>query len=140
MSGTEWIVHPNRSELGPDRPGRNGHYRPLRDTQPCLPQERCQARITLPARYSRVADADGSVTFAGPSWWFVVGAARAFARNHIGGDVAPPFGFKDRGKWLWWDHTTSDESILDGPDATSHVREYLDRLFPGMSIALSATP
>lgn len=137
MASSEWIVHPNRSELGPDRPGRNGHYRSLRDSRPRLPEETCQARITVPCRLARLAGPDGSVTFAGPSWWFVIGAARSFARNHIGGGMPPPFGFKDRGKWWWWDNTTSDESILDSPAATSYVREYLKRLFPDLSITLS---
>lgn len=137
MTSSEWIVHPNRSELGPNRPGRNGHYRPVRDTRPRLPEETCEARITLPRALSGLADPDGSVTFARPSWWFVVGAARTFARTHISGDVLPPFGFKDRGKWWWWDNTTSDQSILDGPEATGYVREYLEHLVPGVSVSVS---
>lgn len=139
MAGSEWIVHPNRSELGPDRPGRNGHYRPLRDTRSRLPEETCQARVMLPRKLSRVADADGSVTFAGPSWGFVVGAARTFACEHIDGEVPPPFGFKDQGRWWWWDDTTSDESVLEAPDAGDYVREYFDRLFPGSTVAVSDT-
>ena len=82
MTSSEWIVHPNRSELGPDKPGRNGHYRPIRDARARLPVETCEARITLPRSMSRLADRDGSVTFAGASWLFVVGAARTFARTH----------------------------------------------------------
>jgi hypothetical protein len=88
---------------------------------------------------SRLADRDGSVTFAGGSWLFVVGAARTFARTYTDVDVPPPFGFKDRGQWWWWDSTTSEESILDGPDAAGYVRKYLERLFPGMPITLSDT-
>jgi hypothetical protein len=88
-------------------------------------------------KLSHVADSDGSVTFGGPSWWLVVGPARIFARRHFGGDVPPPFGFKDRGNWWWWDNTTSDTSILEGPEASDYVREYLDRLFPGLPITLS---
>lgn len=139
MTSSEWLVHPNRSELGPDKPGRNGHYRPIRDARARLPVETCEARIALPRTMSRLADRDGSVTFAGGSWLFVVGAARTFARTYTDVDVPPPFGFKDRGQWRWWDNTTSEESILDGPDAAGYVQEYLERLFPGMPITLSDT-
>lgn len=38
-------------------------------------------------------------------------------------------GFKDRG----WDGTTSDESILDGPEAIGYIQEYFALLFPGMA-------
>jgi len=86
---------------------------------------------------SRLADRDGTATFSGTSWLFVVGAARTFARTYTEVDVPPPFGFKDGGKWWWWDDTTTEESILDGPDAADYVQEYLARLFPGMPIALS---
>jgi hypothetical protein len=137
MTSSEWLVHPNRSELGPDKPGRNGHYRPIRDARARLPVETCEARIALPRTMSRLADRDGSVTFAGASWLFVVGAARTFARTHTDVDVPPPFGFKDRGQWWWWDNTTSEESILDGPDAAGYVQQYLERLFPGMPMTLS---
>lgn len=29
MSKSDWTVHPNRSEIGPDEPGRNGHFRTI---------------------------------------------------------------------------------------------------------------
>ena len=129
MPGSEWIVHHNRSELGPDRPGRNGHYRSVSRPRAPVSVSTCLAKVKLPRKLSHLADPDGSITFGGLDWWFVVGAARIFARRHIGGDVPPPFGFKDRGKWWWWNNTTSEESILDRPEAIDYVREYLDRLF-----------
>ena len=52
-------------------------------------------------------------------------------------DVPPPFGFKRNGRWLWWDNTTTEESILDGADAIDYLREYLDRLFPSMTITVT---
>ena len=67
----------------------------------------------------------------------VVGAARTFAREHVDPDVPPPFGFKRNGRWLWWDNTTTEESILDGADAIDYLREYLDRLFPSMTITVT---
>ena len=136
---TDWTVHPNRSELGPNKPGRNGHYRTVSRPRSTVSVSTCLARVKLPRKLSHLADADGSVTFGGLDWWFVVGAGHMFTRKHIGGEVPPPFGFKDRGVWWWWDGTTSDESILDAPDATDHVRAYLERLFPGLSIAVSDT-
>ncbi len=51
--------------------------------------------------------------------------------------MPPPFGFKDRGKWWWWDGTSSDESILDGPDARGRIEEYFARLFPGMATTVT---
>jgi hypothetical protein len=138
MTSSEWIVHPNRSELGPDEPGRNGHYRTSRP-RPTVSVSTCLARVKLPRRLSQLADADGSVTFGGLDWWFVVGAARTFAREHSDVVVPPPFGFNDRGQWCWWDNTTSDQSILDAPDAIDHVREYLNRLFPGLAVDVSET-
>jgi hypothetical protein len=86
---------------------------------------------------SHLADADGSITFGGLDWWFVVGAARTFARTHVNPDVPPPFGFKRSGQWWWWDNTTTKESILDGPEAIEYVREYLDRLFPNFSVTVT---
>ncbi|MBU8820379.1 hypothetical protein KL864_31345 [Mycolicibacterium goodii] len=132
----EWIVHPNRSELGPNKPGRNGHYRPLRDTRARLPEETCHARIMLADNLAHVADEDGSVTFAGPNWSFVVGAARGLARRHVN-DVPPPFGFLDGRLWTWWDGTQSPESILEGPEAGEHVRRYLNELFPHSTVELT---
>lgn len=139
MNNREWVVHPNRSEVGPDEPGRNGHFRsvsrPRRSTA-TSGREKCLAQVRLPRTLSHLADADGSVIFGGYDWSFVVGAAHTFARLHTDVDVPPPFGFKDRGQWWWWDGTTSDESILDGPDAVGYVEEFLDRLFPGMTITV----
>lgn len=141
MTTQPWLVHPSRSELGANKPGRNGHYRPLRGAGAvALPAETCQARITLPAALADVSDGDGTATFAGSDWAFVVGAARRFARKHIGGaDVLPPFGFFDAGVWWWWDGTTSAGSILVGPDRMDYVREYLQILFDGASVSLSET-
>ena len=94
MTRTEWIVHPNRSEIGPDEPGQNGHYRTVARPRPGVSISTCLGRVKLPRRMSDLADADGSITFGGRDWWFVVGAARTFARTHIDPDVLPPFGFK----------------------------------------------
>jgi hypothetical protein len=140
MNDREWVVHPNRSELGPDEPGRNGHFRSVsRPRRPTAGStaKKCLARVTLPRNLSHLADADGSKTFGGYDWSFVVGAAHTFARLHTDVQVPPPFGFKDRGQWWWWDGTTSEESILDGSDAAGYVEEFLDRLFPGMSITVT---
>jgi hypothetical protein len=134
---TEWTVHPNRSELGPNRPGRNGHYRPLRGEPTGLPEETCQARVTLPRELSHIVDENGTAIFAGPDWGFVVGAARSFARQHISGEVLPPFGFKDGRLWSWWDGAQTSDSILEAPDAGEHVRRYLQRLFPCATIDVS---
>lgn len=132
----EWIVHPNRFAIGVDEPGRNGHFRSVRKARPPA-TEPCLARVELPPALSGQADVDGTVTFGGYDWWFVVGAARMFARTHVNPDVPPPFGFKRFGKWLWWDGTTTDRSILDGPEGIEHVREYLTRLLPGFSVTLT---
>lgn len=136
MTRTEWIVHPNRSETGPDEPGRNGHFRSVTRPRPAA-TEPCLARVKLPRRMSVLGDADGTVTFGGNDWWFVVGAARTFARTHVDPDVLPPFGFKRSGRWLWWDNTTTEESILDATEAIEHVREYLGRLFPSFSVTVT---
>lgn len=137
MTSKEWIVNPNRSEIGDDEPGRNGHFRSVMRPRPPVTTEVCLARVKLPRKLSEHADPDGSLTFGGMDWWFVVGAARTFARTHTDVDVPQPFGFKRHGQWMWWDNTTSDESILDGPDAVSYVEEYLERLFPGLSITVT---
>jgi len=135
---TEWTVHPNRFELGPDKPGRNGHYRALRGQRARLPEEKCQARVTLPRKLAQFVDEDGTATFAGPDWRFVVGAARSFARQHNSCTTLPdPFGFKDNGRWRWWDGTQTAESILDGAGAGEHVRRYLKQLFPRAPIDIS---
>ncbi|TEA09069.1 hypothetical protein [Mycobacteroides salmoniphilum] len=140
MTTQPWLVHPNRSELGPNKPGRNGHYRPVRgEGAAALPTETCLVRITLPNSLVDVSDGDGTVTFAGSDWAFVVGAARRFVRKHIDADVLPPFGYFDAGAWWWWDGTTSTESILEGPDRIDYVQEYLQLLFRGVAMSLSET-
>uniref|UniRef100_A0A5Q5BT56 Uncharacterized protein n=2 Tax=unclassified Mycobacterium TaxID=2642494 RepID=A0A5Q5BT56_MYCSS len=139
MTRTEWIVHPNRSETGPDEPGQNGHFRSVTRPRPPISISKCLATVKLPRKMSDLADADGAITFGGTDWWFVVGAARMFARTHVNPDVPPPFGFKRSGQWLWWDNTTTEESILDGPDAAEYVREYLAQLFPNFSVTLTDT-
>lgn len=138
----EWVVHPNRSEIGPDEPGRNGHFRVVRRPPPTAAESagKCRVRVELPPSMSHLADTDGWVTFGGTdNWSFAVGAAWVFARAHIDVEMPRPYGFKDRGKWHWWDGTTTpaaDDSRLYGPDAHVYVREFFERLFPGMPITL----
>ncbi|MBS1694510.1 MAG: hypothetical protein JST91_20025 [Actinobacteria bacterium] len=130
-----WIVHPNRLEPSDDEPGRNGHYRSVQRAP--ITDSTCLARVTLPQRLSRLADdGTGTITFAGLDWYFVVGAARIFARERLGGQVPPPFGFRRQGVWWWWDNTTTTESILETPEALDYVREYLEKVFPRMPIEL----
>ncbi len=127
---------PNRSEVGSDEPGQNGHYRSVTRTRtPAI--EPCLARVKLPRNLLDLADSDGTVTFGGNDWWFVVGAARTFARTHVGPDVPAPFGFKRGGHWQWWDNTTTEESVLDDPAAIEYVRQYLGRVLPAMSITVT---
>ena len=140
MAGNEWIVHPNRSALGPDEPGRNGHLRSVTSGPVTRRPLACSATLELPRKLAYLADADGSITFGGPNWWLVVGPARIFARQKLRTEVPPPFGYFTRGQWWWWDDTTTDESILDGDDAISYVREYLQVLFPKIPITLSVNP
>ena len=139
MSNREWVVHPNRSEIGDDEPGRNGHFRSVsRPRRRASPPEPCQAQVALPRKFSHLAGPDGSKTFSAENWLFVVGVAHTFARLHTEpADLPAPFGFKDRGRWWWWDGTTSDESILDGPEAAGYVEEYFRKLFPGMAITVT---
>ncbi|MEW2484257.1 hypothetical protein AB0876_32190 [Mycobacterium sp. NPDC049093] len=138
MSNTEWVVHPNRSALGPDEPGRNGHFRPIsRPRRPSSTPEPCQARVRLPRKLAHLADTSGEKTFSADNWLFVVSVAHTFAREHTDAEIPPPFGFKTRGKWWWWDGTTSDDSILDGPDATAYIEEYFALLFPGMATTVT---
>ena len=137
MTRTEWIVHPNRSETGGDDAGRNGRFRPVTKPRPRVSTSTCLARVQLPRTLSHFADPDGSVTFGGQDWWFVVGAARTFARSHVNPDVPPPSGFTRAGKWWWWDNTSSEESILDGPEAIDYVREYLAALFPKFTVTVT---
>lgn len=132
----DWIVHPNRFEIGRDAPGRNGHFRTVK-RRPTITKSTCIARVTLPRNLSHLADEDGTVTFAGLDWWFVVGAARTFARDYHVGKALAPFGFKRHGTWWWWDDTMSDESILDAPEAADHVREYMMALFPSATVDLA---
>ncbi|AGB27214.1 hypothetical protein Mycsm_07117 (plasmid) [Mycobacterium sp. JS623] len=136
MAAKQWVVHPNRSQIGADEPGRNGHYRPAQRRRRPVTESTCTARVVLPRRLRPLADPDGSLTFGGQDWWFVVGSARAFARAYTNIEVPPPFGFKDRGRWWWWDDTTTEVSILEGPEAIGYVEEYLKRLFPRRSITL----
>lgn len=136
----KWIVHPNRSAIGPDEPGRNGHFRSIsRPRRPAAASsaKKCLAQVKLPPTLSHLADTDGAVTFGGYDWLFVVGAAHTFARLHTEVEVPPPFGCKYRGKWYWWDNTTTDESILEAPNAMDYVRDYLELLFPEASIELT---
>ncbi|WP_006247647.1 hypothetical protein [Mycolicibacterium tusciae] len=132
----EWTVHPNRSEVGADESGRNGHYRAVSQPRPPA-AEPFLARVELPRTLSHLADLDGTVTFGGFDWRFVVGAARTFARVHTDIDVPPPFGFKRSGLWHWWDGSTSIDSIVEGPGAAEHVRRYLQRLYPRATIELA---
>lgn len=136
MAHAEWIVHPNRSQVGPDEPGRNGHFRAT--PRPRAPAtEPCRAQVTLPPTLASMGDGDGTVTFGGHDWWFVVGAARTFTRTHLNPNVVAPFGFKRSGKWWWWDDTTTEESILDGPDGIDYVREYFEQLFPDLPVTIT---
>ncbi len=81
MSNSEWVVHPNRSELGPDEPGRNGHYRAVgRPHNQASTPEPCQVRVRLPRNLSHLAGAGGEKTFSADNWLFVVCVAHTFAR------------------------------------------------------------
>lgn len=139
----EWVVHPNRSEPGPDEPGRNGHFRIVRLPPPTAAKSvgTCRVRVELPHNMSRLADTDGWATFGGTdTWWSAVCEARMFARKHTDVDMPRPYGFKYRGKWHWWDGTTTpagDAARLYGPDAHVHVREFVERLFPGWAITVT---
>lgn len=135
----DWTVHPNRSEIGPDEPGRNGHFRTVARPEPETAISPCLARVHLPPELAEQADPDGSLTFGDADWRFVVAAARLFARTYTEVEVPPPFGFKQDGLWWWWDGTTTEESILEGPDAVTYVDEYLQRLFPGMEFTITDT-
>jgi hypothetical protein len=88
--------------------------------------------VILPSGALRgVGDPDGSVTFEGSNWSFVVGAARSFTRTYGQEPLLGPFGFRDRGRFWWWDGTSTEDSILEAVDAPAHVRAYLHGLFPG---------
>lgn len=137
FNNREWVVHPNRSEIGPDEPGRNGHFRSVSQPRRRPTTSKCLVRVELPRNLSQHADPDGSVTFGGDDWWFPVGAAHTFARVHTDVEMPNPFGFKHRGLWHWWDGTTTDESRLGGPEEKRHVEEFFERLFPGMPITLT---
>lgn len=127
----EFVVHPNRFEVNSDQPGHNGHYRVLERAPRRTSGGRCMARVVLPESMRHFGDSDGSVTFGGSSWRFVVSAARSFAEDFSSDPVPAPFGFRDQGRWWWWDGSSTDYSILDTLDAQSHVRAYLEELFPG---------
>jgi len=137
MSKSDWTVHPNRSEVGPDEPGRNGHFRTVSRPEPDTTEAPCLARVQLPPELAEQAEPDGALTFGDTDWRFVVAAARVFARTHTEVEVPPPFGFKQDGLWWWWDGTTTEESILEGPDAVTYVEEYIQRLFPGMEFTVT---
>ncbi|WP_071288705.1 hypothetical protein [Mycolicibacterium llatzerense] len=136
----QWVMNPNRFEIGEDAPGRNGHYRAVPQKNPTpTPTSLCEARVRLPRKLKRLAEPDGTVTFGGQDWRFVVGAARTFARAYSSVDKAkipPPFGYRRDGQWWWWDNTTTQESILETPEAADHVREYLGKLFPRCTVEL----
>lgn len=130
----DWTIHPNRDALGPNEPGRNGHYRARGDRVPQPTAQPCQARILIGADLADVADADGAVTFAGPDWWFALGAAYSFARHHHTTPTPSPFGFQSGRVWKWWDGTQTAASLLDDPDADDHIRRYLKSLFGPLDI------
>ena len=138
----QWTVHPNRSELGPDEPGCNGHFRVVRPAPDRLrPHQTCRARIVLPQQWSHLSDTDGAVMFADADWRSVGCQARIFAHHQQGiawEDLPPPLGFTIKGRWHWWDGTTTAASILEGADAAERtVRPFLERLFPGARIELA---
>ena len=134
-----WIVHPSRSVIDADEVPSNGQYRAVRKGR--LPANSpFLARVELESHLSEVADPDGTITFGGNDWWFVVGAARTFARTHTSIDVPDPFGFKRKGVWIWWDGSTSAASLLEQPNSDQYVRQYLERLFPGQEIVLTVRP
>ena len=138
-----WVVHPSRSELGPDEPGRNGHHRVIRAAPKRLrPHQTCRAQIALPPhQWSHLTDPDGVVMFADVDWRSVGCQARIFAHHQQGiawEDLPPPLGFTIKGRWHWWDGTTTAASILEGSDAAERtVRPFLERLFPGARIELA---
>lgn len=134
----EWIVHPNRSALGPNKPGQNGHFRSVKRSRPQTSELTCQASVQLPPGVAAdEADPDSSITFAADNWRFVTCVARSFVAEHINSEVPPPFGFKHHGRWWWWDSTTTDTNILETPDAVDYVGEYLEELFPGYPITIT---
>lgn len=137
----QWVVHPNRSEPGPDEPGRNGHFRVVRSAPArLLPEQTCRARIVLPQQWSHLSDPDGSVTFAAADWRSVGCLARMFAHHQQGiawEDMTPPLGFTIKGRWHWFDGTTTAASILEGADAADRVRPFLELMFPGALIELT---
>jgi hypothetical protein len=138
-----FVVHPNRSALGPDEPGRNGHFRVVRPSAPPrrLTRAACTARVRFPQPWHGYgAAADGSMVLTASKWHSVVAGARSIAVDYGAGEVLPPFGFTDRSRgrgWFWWDGTRTEHSILEAEDAQSHVRRYLEDLFPtALSIEL----
>lgn len=138
MAVRDFVVHPNRDEAGPNLPGQNGHHRVLAPRDAPMPKgDACRARVMLPPSLVHAATSpDGSVTFSAADWRFVTCVARGFARDCALPSVLPPFGFRDKGIWHWWDGTTTDHSILEGPDAIEHVRRYLTKQFRGATIEL----
>ena len=130
-----WIVHPSRFTSWDDRPGNDAGYMPVKLSQQPI-TEPFRARVRLSRNLSHLGGDDGTVTFAGYDWWFVVGAARTFVATHTELEVPRPFGFRRRGRWHWWDGSTSDRSIAEGHAGAEQVRRYLGRLFPDCSIEL----
>lgn len=129
-----WIVHPSRFEIRGDN---DSAYRPVvRPRQPTI--EAFRARIHLPLKLLHLGHADGTITFGGHDWWFVVGAARVFVATHTEVQSPPPFGFKRRGLWHWWDGSTSDCLVAETHLGMQNVRRYLDRLYPNCYIELRA--
>lgn len=120
----------------PDEPGRNGHFRSVSRARNMPTTSKCLVRVELPRSLSHHADPDRSRTFGGDDWWFPVGAAHTFARCHTNVEIPNPFGFKRGRRWFWWDGAITGESRLGGPDETRYVKEFFERLFPGMPITL----
>jgi len=89
------------------------------------------ARIVVQPR-----ERHGTVIFAGPTWSFVTGAARSFARRHCIENTLAPFVFRRRGLWTLWDGTVTDESRLETEDATVLAEQYLHQLFPQARIEI----
>lgn len=132
-----WIVHPSRFELREDQPGNDSTYRPVvRPRQPTV--EAFRARIHLPIKLLHLGCEDGTITFGGHDWWFVVGAARVFVATHTEFHSPPPFVFKRRGLWHWWDGSTSDSSAVETSAGTQEVVRYLTHLFPHCPVELRA--
>lgn len=133
----EWIVHPNRSAIGPNKPGRNGHYRAAKSHNPLLPEEKYLARVRLPRKWAHLGDDSGTVLFAGHTWTFLTGCARNFARRHFNNTTMGPFVVQRDGRWMYWDGTVTAESRLDVEEPTALIEAYLNELFPAARIKVT---